>query len=87
MATGCVRNISQFFFYSFILIPQVERGVANKGDDIEIIGFGSTKKTTLTGIGEILFRVIFQHAHDVEEMFHKELERVRAQSWELGHTG
>ena len=80
MATGCVRNNSQFFFCLFILIPQVERGIANKGDDIEIIGFGSTKKTTLTGIGEILFRIVFHLAHDVEEMFHKELERVRAQS-------
>ncbi|SRR5260221_9931251 len=53
VATGCVRNIASFLFYSLIMIFQVERGIANKGIDLEIIGFGSTKKTTLTGIGEI----------------------------------
>ncbi|TFK30508.1 elongation factor Tu [Coprinopsis marcescibilis] len=41
---------------------RVERGIATKGNDIEIIGFGSTMRTTLTGI----------------EMFHKELERAEA---------
>ncbi|PPQ64393.1 hypothetical protein CVT26_002100 [Gymnopilus dilepis] len=41
---------------------RVERGVANKGTDVEIIGFGSNLKTTLTGI----------------EMFHKELDRAEA---------
>ncbi|KAF4622895.1 hypothetical protein D9613_001866 [Agrocybe pediades] len=41
---------------------RVERGVANKGTDVEIIGFGSNMKTTLTGI----------------EMFHKELDRAEA---------
>ncbi|PPQ88629.1 hypothetical protein CVT25_010205 [Psilocybe cyanescens] len=41
---------------------RVERGVANKGSDVEIIGFGSNLKTTLTGI----------------EMFHKELDRAEA---------
>jgi len=41
---------------------RVERGVANKGTDVDIVGFGSTMKTTLTGI----------------EMFHKELDRAEA---------
>lgn len=31
---------------------QVERGVALKGAEVEIIGLGSTLKTTVTGIGE-----------------------------------
>ena len=30
---------------------RVERGVANKGDEVEIIGLGQNIKTTLTGIG------------------------------------
>ncbi|KAF8912726.1 P-loop containing nucleoside triphosphate hydrolase protein [Gymnopilus junonius] len=41
---------------------RVERGIANKGTDVEIVGFGSDLKTTLTGI----------------EMFHKELDRAEA---------
>lgn len=41
---------------------KVERGVITKGSDVEIIGMGSSLKTTLTGI----------------EMFHKELERGEA---------
>ncbi|EAU93042.2 elongation factor Tu [Coprinopsis cinerea okayama7 len=41
---------------------RVERGVATKGTDVEIIGFGANLKTTLTGI----------------EMFHKELDRAEA---------
>lgn len=41
---------------------RVERGTAQKGDEVEIIGFGSRVKTTLTGI----------------EMFHKELARAEA---------
>ena len=39
---------------------KVERGVATKGNEVEIIGLGDPIKTTLTGI----------------EMFHKELDRV-----------
>lgn len=31
----------------------MERGIAHKGTDVEIVGFGSTLKTTLTGIGEL----------------------------------
>ncbi|KAF7799034.1 hypothetical protein EIP86_010264 [Pleurotus ostreatoroseus] len=41
---------------------RVERGVCNKGDEVEIVGFGTKLKTTLTGI----------------EMFHKELDRGEA---------
>jgi len=41
---------------------RVERGIANKGDEVEIVGMGNTFKTTLTGI----------------EMFHKELDRGEA---------
>jgi len=64
VATGCVRNIASFVFCSLILILQVERGIANKGIDLEIIGFGSTKRTTLTGIGEIFFRrELRTHSH------------------------
>jgi len=31
---------------------QVERGVASKGADVEVVGLGNTFKTTLTGIGQ-----------------------------------
>ncbi|KAF8898668.1 elongation factor Tu [Infundibulicybe gibba] len=41
---------------------RVERGVASKGAEVEVVGLGNTFKTTLTGI----------------EMFHKELERAEA---------
>ncbi|KAJ7631009.1 P-loop containing nucleoside triphosphate hydrolase protein [Roridomyces roridus] len=41
---------------------RVERGIATKGTEVEIIGHGDKIKTTLTGI----------------EMFHKELERAEA---------
>lgn len=32
-------------------MPQVERGIALKGSDVEVVGFGANFKTTLTGIG------------------------------------
>ncbi|KAJ3067663.1 translation elongation factor Tu [Podochytrium sp. JEL0797] len=41
---------------------RVERGVITKGAEVEIIGFGQTFKTTVTGV----------------EMFHKELDRAEA---------
>ncbi|KIY47012.1 translation elongation factor Tu [Fistulina hepatica ATCC 64428] len=41
---------------------RVERGIAYKGDEVEIIGMGSSLKTVITGV----------------EMFHKELERAEA---------
>ncbi|KAI0348472.1 translation elongation factor Tu [Trametopsis cervina] len=42
---------------------RVERGICNKGDEVEIVGLGARLKTTLTGIAE---------------MFHKELDRGEA---------
>jgi len=41
---------------------RVERGVCNKGDEVEILGLGSKLRTVLTGV----------------EMFHKELDRGEA---------
>ncbi|KAF7310967.1 Elongation factor Tu [Mycena chlorophos] len=41
---------------------RVERGIATKGTEVEIIGYGDKIKTTLTGV----------------EMFHKELDRAEA---------
>lgn len=54
MATGGVRDFDHSFSVNSS-IPQVERGIATKGSEIEIIGLGPTRKTTLTGIGEIFF--------------------------------
>ncbi len=34
-------------------MSQVERGIANKGADVEIVGLGGNFKTTLTGIGTL----------------------------------
>jgi elongation factor Tu len=31
---------------------RAERGIAKKGDEVEVIGYGANFKTTLTGIGE-----------------------------------
>ncbi|OMH83447.1 Elongation factor Tu, mitochondrial [Zancudomyces culisetae] len=45
-----------------VVTGRVERGLITKGQEIEIVGFGPSTKTTLTGI----------------EMFHKELERGEA---------
>jgi len=41
-----------------VVTGRVERGVVKTGDEIEIVGFGETRKTTVTGV----------------EMFHKTLE-------------
>ena len=49
----------------------------NKGDEVEIVGLGSTFKTTLTGIGMSTDQYLFPTPTKVLiEMFHKELERV-----------
>lgn len=32
---------------------QVERGVVNKGDEVEVLGIGSGFKTVVTGIGTL----------------------------------
>lgn len=45
-----------------VVTGRIERGVLNKGDDVEIVGHGSVVKTTVTGV----------------EMFHKELDRGEA---------
>lgn len=34
-------------------VVQVERGIATKGAEVEVVGLGNTFKTTLTGIGTI----------------------------------
>lgn len=57
---------------------QVERGIANKGTEIEIIGWGETKKTTITGIGASVHAAIRASAHFYPETFHKELDRAEA---------
>ena len=36
-----------------VVTGRAERGVCTKGDEIEIIGYGSRLKTTLTGIGKV----------------------------------
>ncbi|KAL2911925.1 translation elongation factor Tu [Polyrhizophydium stewartii] len=45
-----------------VVTGRVERGVIEKGAEVEIIGYGPTLKTTITGV----------------EMFHKELDRAEA---------
>lgn len=45
-----------------VVTGKVERGVINKGEEVEIVGFNPTIKSTVTGI----------------EMFHKEMERAEA---------
>jgi elongation factor Tu len=60
---------------------QVERGIANKGDEVEVVGLGTTFKTTLTGIGasSLHLHVAFLRLTKIHaEMFHKELDRGEA---------
>lgn len=45
-----------------VVTGRVERGILNKGQEVEIVGYGKCVKTTVTGI----------------EMFHKELDRGEA---------
>ena len=58
---------------------QVERGIALKGDEVEVVGHGETYKTTLTGIGlcPYLGDFYYRLQNTNAEMFHKELDRVR----------
>ena len=57
----------------------MERGVCNKGDEVEILGLGTKLKTTLTGIGAPpLSLSIFLLLTFSAEMFHKELDRGEA---------
>jgi translation elongation factor EF-Tu-like GTPase len=34
-----------------LTVSKAERGVITKGEDVEVVGLGSSFKTTLTGIG------------------------------------
>jgi len=45
-----------------VVTGRVERGILNKNDEVEFVGYGQTLKTTVTGI----------------EMFHKDLDRGQA---------
>ena len=66
-----------FFSIRFSLkVGQCERGIANKGDEVEIIGSGNKLKTTITGIGESVLFAIHCFTHGMAEMFRKELDRV-----------
>jgi elongation factor Tu len=62
VATGRVSTFAPLNRKLCWFEAQCERGVATKGTDVEIIGYGAKIKTTLTGI----------------EMFHKELDRAEA---------
>lgn len=57
---------------------RVERGVATKGSEVEILGFGSKLKTVLTGIGALAPSSYAALSDLPAEMFHKELERAEA---------
>ena len=57
---------------------RVERGVATKGSEVEILGFGSKLKTVLTGIGALAPSSYTALSDLPTEMFHKELERAEA---------
>jgi len=65
---------------TILTLEQAERGIANKGDEVEIIGFGSNLRTTLTGIGALYVRFAFFFQTDKihAEMFRKELDRGEA---------
>ena len=52
-----LRHIVDVFSISgrgTVATGRVERGVVNKGDEVEIVGYGSKMKTTLTGIGTLI---------------------------------
>ena len=57
---------------------RVERGVATKGSEVEILGFGSKLKTVLTGIGALAPSSYNALSDLSAEMFHKELDRAEA---------
>ena len=55
VATGRVRIASQSrYALADTAVFQVERGVVNKGDEVEIVGLDTSLRTTLTGIGVFL---------------------------------
>lgn len=39
-------------YVPMLTVAQAERGVINKGDEVEIIGYGDKLKTTVTSVGE-----------------------------------
>ena len=43
----------------------MERGVCNKGDEVEIIGFGTKIKSVLTGIG-MLYACLLRSMRNAE---------------------
>jgi translation elongation factor EF-Tu-like GTPase len=43
---------------SYNYIRKVERGIATKGAEVEVVGLGNTFKTTLTGIGERINNIL-----------------------------
>lgn len=57
-----IEDVYQIPGRGTVVTGRVERGAINKGEEVEIVGYGSTIKTTVTGI----------------EMFHKELDRGEA---------
>lgn len=57
-----IEDVYQIPGRGTVVTGRVERGAVNKGEEVEIVGYGPTIKTTVTGI----------------EMFHKELERGEA---------
>lgn len=64
-----------------VVTGRIERGVAIKGNEVEILGLGSHTKTVLTGIGAFKLRAIEFKPYESmcpSEMFHKELDRGEA---------
>lgn len=54
---------------------KVERGVAHKGNEVELVGMGDQFKTTLTGIGKSLcFRYMRQ-------LFTIDVQKCSTRSW------
>ena len=67
LSTGHVWKSSLHAFWYFtgrgtVVTGRLERGILKKGNECEIIGYGKTTKTTVTGV----------------EMFHKILEEAQA---------
>lgn len=50
--TGRVSQIIELIAFFSQCKMQVERGTANKGDEVEVVGLGNGLKTTLIGIGK-----------------------------------
>lgn len=74
--TGRVSLILVLYYSRVTQFPQVERGTALKGQEIEILGLGDSIKSTLTGIGACSKSSLETLLTADAEMFHKELDRV-----------